>query len=146
MNDLTQEMRLFGANLGGEIDAWTCWAANAIESSITPEWVDDTGAWALETMGPGRRTAALCEHIRRELVEIEADPTDLTEWCDVLLLAFDGARRAGYDGAEILAELRAKQSRNCARRWPDWRMVDPGAPIEHLREADQSTIAPGDDQ
>ncbi|WP_231753038.1 dATP/dGTP pyrophosphohydrolase domain-containing protein [Burkholderia sp. TSV86] len=47
------------------------------------------------TFGPGARTAGVCDHIRKELKEIEANPGDLTEWIDVVILALDGAWRAG---------------------------------------------------
>ncbi len=47
--------------------------------------------FSLRTFGPGPRTAGVIDHIRKELREIEADPLDLEEWIDVVLLAFDGA-------------------------------------------------------
>jgi len=87
------------------------------------------------TFGPGQRTAGVLAHIRKELLEIEADPTDISEWIDVVILAVDGAWRAGHTPAAIVAALEAKQSKNEARHWPDWRTVPDDTPIEHVREA-----------
>lgn len=62
-----------------------------------------------ETYGPGPRTAGVIAHIRKELEEIQADPNDLIEWIDVVLLSFDGAWRAG-GSADELVELLAAES------------------------------------
>ena len=35
--------------------------------------------------------------------------------------------------AESIAAIKAKQGRNEAREWPDWRTADPDAAIEHVR-------------
>jgi dATP/dGTP diphosphohydrolase len=89
--------------------------------------------WSLKTFGPGPRTAGVIDHIRKELTEIEASPSDLGEWIDVVILAFDGAWRAGYSPEQIVAALHAKQERNEAREWPDWRTQSPDRAIEHVR-------------
>lgn len=89
--------------------------------------------WAEETFGPGMRTNGLCEHIRKELLEIEADPSDLKEWIDVVILGLDGAWRCGGSPQQIIATLVAKQTKNEGRNWPDWRTADPNKPIEHDR-------------
>lgn len=61
------------------------------------EWLEKQRTWSLKTFGPGRRTLGLVAHIRKELKEIEADPTDPMEWVDVVILALDGAHRTGGD-------------------------------------------------
>jgi len=91
--------------------------------------------WSTATFGPGARTAAVLDHITKELAEVAAAPDDVTEWADVIILALDGAMRAGHEPAAIIAAIRAKQVRNEARNWPDWRTADPTKAIEHLREA-----------
>lgn len=53
-------------------------------------------AFSEATFGPGQRTQGVLAHLRKELDEIARDPLDRTEWMDVVLLALDGARRAGY--------------------------------------------------
>ncbi len=83
-----------------------------------------------KTFGPGTRTNGLIAHIQKELAEIAADPLDLYEWIDVVILALDGAWRAGHSPEEIAAALIAKQRKNEAREWPDWRTFSEGEPIE----------------
>lgn len=91
--------------------------------------------WSGTTFGPGARTKGVVDHIRKELGEIEADPTDITEWIDVVILALDGAWRAGAWPDQIIATLVAKQTKNEARVWPDWRTADPNKAIEHVKES-----------
>lgn len=69
----------------------------------------------------------------KELREIEADPADLSEWIDVAILALDGAWRAGFSPAEIIAAMLAKQAKNERRKWPDWRTMPTDKAIEHDR-------------
>ena len=89
--------------------------------------------WSEKTFGPGERTVGVIDHIRKELVEIEAKPTDLSEWIDVVILALDGAWRSGHSPENIVAGLIAKQAKNESRTWPDWRTAEPGKAIEHVR-------------
>ncbi|MDP3909436.1 MAG: DUF550 domain-containing protein [Gemmatimonadales bacterium] len=83
--------------------------------------------------GPGSRALGIVAHIRKELREIEAAPSDLEEWIDVALLALDGAWRSGASPEEVCRALVAKIAKNEARTWPA-----PGAQdqaIEHIEEA-----------
>jgi hypothetical protein len=89
--------------------------------------------WSTATFGPDSRASGICEHIRRELREIEAQPSDLMEWVDVAILAFDGAWRAGYSPFQIACGLVLKQRKNLNREWPDWRDFPQDQPIEHVR-------------
>ena len=75
----------------------------------------------------------MLDHIRKELLEIEAAPNDLAEWIDVVILAFDGAWRTGATPEQIVRALIAKQYKNETRKWPDWRTADPSKAIEHER-------------
>lgn len=90
-------------------------------------------AFSERTFGPGERTAGVVDHIVKELAEILANPSDLTEWIDVVILALDGAWRAGYSAEQIVEALEAKQTKNEGRTWPDWRSAVPGKAIEHVR-------------
>lgn len=90
-------------------------------------------AFSEATFGPGARTAGVLDHIRKELTEIEADPADIMEWVDVIILAFDGAWRAGWEAEAIVDAIVAKQTRNEGRQWPDWRTAAPDKAIEHVR-------------
>jgi hypothetical protein len=90
--------------------------------------------WSEQTFGPGTRLFGVLDHIRKELKEIEENPTDVEEWVDVIILAFDGAWRAGWEPQEIIDAIKAKQARNEARTWPDWRTASPNEAIEHIAE------------
>lgn len=85
------------------------------------------------TFGPGARAKGVVAHIRKELLEIEAAPDDLAEWIDVVILALDGAWRTGATPEKIICALVAKQAKNEARTWPDWRTMSADAAIEHDR-------------
>jgi hypothetical protein len=80
------------------------------------------------------RTKGITDHIRKELLEIEAEPYDLAEWVDVIVLAFDGAWRAGWEPREIIEAIKAKQKKNEERVWPDWRLRSEDEAIEHVKE------------
>jgi hypothetical protein len=87
-----------------------------------------------QAFGPGARHHGIVDHIRKELVEIEEDPTDVEEWVDVIILALDGAWRVGYTPEEIAGVLELKLAKNKSRKWPDWRTAPAGKAIEHVRE------------
>ena len=93
-------------------------------------------AFSESTFGPGGRAKGVIDHIRKELREIAADPTDVTEWIDVIILALDGAWRTGSTPEQIVEALADKQAKNESRTWPDWRTADPEKAIEHDREPD----------
>jgi len=95
-------------------------------------WLTRQREFSLKTFGPGLRTKGMIDHIRKELDEIEADPTDLMEWADVAILALDGAWRAGWSPEEIAGALRAKLEKNQSRKWPDWRTSEPDKAISHI--------------
>lgn len=94
--------------------------------------------WSERTFGPGSRHQGVLDHIRKELDEIEADGDGAKsdEWFDVVILALDGAWRAGWQPQEIIDAIIAKQTKNEGRVWPDWRTADPGKAIEHDRSHD----------
>lgn len=92
--------------------------------------------WSRQTFGPGARLLGILDHIHKELLEIEGDPSDLGEWVDVIILAFDGAWRAGWEPQQIIDAVKAKQARNEARAWPDWRGRSEDQAIEHDRALD----------
>jgi hypothetical protein len=90
-------------------------------------------AFSERTFGPGSRAKGIVDHICKELVEVEEDPTDLKEWIDVVTLALDGAWRAGHSPEQIVAQLEATLTRNEGRAWPDWRAAPVDKAIEHER-------------
>lgn len=92
--------------------------------------------WSRQTFGPGWRSKGICQHIRKELDEIEANPTDLLEWIDVVILAMDGFWRHGGSPQEFVRLLLQKQTTNMGRTWPDWRTLAEDQAIEHDRSKD----------
>lgn len=100
---------------------------------MTPEhYIERHRVWSLNTFGTGRKTEGIVKHIAKELDEIRAEPTNLEEWVDVMILALDGAWRAGYSAEEILNVLIYKQQINFNRQWPEISTED--EPTEHIKE------------
>lgn len=85
-----------------------------------------------KVFGPGARTKGICQHIRKELAEIENKPFDLYEWIDIIILGMDGAWRAGFTAREVAIALLNKQDINVERSWPP--PVSEDLPIEHIKE------------
>lgn len=101
--------------------------------AIDPDLLHRQRAWSLETFGPGARTEGILQHLEKEHREIREKPDDLYEWVDLMILAVDGAWRAGHEPEAILAAYREKMDVNFAREWPDWRLSDQDSAIEHVR-------------
>ena len=95
--------------------------------------IDRQRVWSENTFGPYPRLAGVIDHIRRELVEVAESGNDLSEWVDVLMLAFDGACGSGASSQAIIDAFMAKLEVNQARTWPDWRTADRSKAIEHVR-------------
>lgn len=89
--------------------------------------------WSRKTFGEGARTDTVIAHIRKELDEILQNPHDPMEWADIILLALDGAWRAGHEPEQIARAIRDKQKINEKRKWPAPNTVPEGEPIEHIR-------------
>jgi hypothetical protein len=90
--------------------------------------------WSLAVLGPGERKRGLVDHIWKELGEVMRAEEPLEEWIDIVILALDGAWRSGASAEQIVEALLAKQAKNRARRWPDWRTMNPDRAIEHVRD------------
>jgi hypothetical protein len=99
--------------------------------------------WSRATFGPALRTKGVIDHIRKELEEIAADPHDLSEWIDVIILAMDGFWRHGGTASDLMPRLLAKQHKNMARTWPDWRTMSEDSAIEHDRSTESPDAALG---
>ncbi len=95
-------------------------------------------AFSERAFGPGLRTQMITDHIRKELVEVEAEPEDLEEWVDVILMGLDGAWRCVTHGTEagrirdIAQGMVAKLAKNEKRTWPDWRTIDTTKAPHHI--------------
>lgn len=117
-----------------------------ILSALEPSYTIETYyarqiEWSKNTFGPALRTKGIIDHIKKELKEIEAEPHDLSEWIDVVILAMDGFWRHGGTVDDLMPRLLAKQQKNLARTWPDWRTMSEDAAIEHDRTKDAAPSA-----
>ena len=110
--------------------------------STLAEYIQRQEDWSGKTFGQGVRTKGITAHIRKELLEIEAAPHDVEEWVDVVILALDGAWRAGYSPEQICNALEAKQAKNFLRTYP--MPLSEDHPSEHIREVsnDQAQAQP----
>jgi hypothetical protein len=93
--------------------------------------------WSIKTFGPHDRRRGVIDHLKKELIEIEAMPDDLEEWIDVAMLALDGAWQSGHTPEQVAAAFKAKLIKNQNRQWPDWRAASGDKAIEHVREEPQ---------
>lgn len=75
-------------------------------------------AWSRRTFGEAKRTEGICRHIEKELGEIREDPSDLSEWVDVVILAMDGYWRHGGTHGSLAQDLETKQAINFRRTYP----------------------------
>ncbi len=92
--------------------------------------------WSLKTFGPGMRKLGIIKHIQKEIAELEAAnnrENDLEEWCDIAMLALDGAYRANFTPEQVCAQLRRKQAVNFSRQWPTPGPQD--QPTQHITPA-----------
>ena len=96
-------------------------------------------SWSTRTFGSGPRTLGILDHINKELKEIEEAPSDLTEWVDVIILALDGAWRAGFTPEEVAKAISNKQEKNEIRKWPSWRDYSQDKAIEHIKNEDNES-------
>lgn len=109
-----------------------------MSGAIDAAHLEHQRAWSTATFGPPevRGPRGPLAHARKELDEVAEDPSVLEEWVDVVILAFDGALRAGHEPQAIIDAVKAKQAKNERREWPDWRGVPVDQPIEHKRHLD----------
>lgn len=95
------------------------------------KFIADQREWSKRTFGETPRTEGILAHIAKEMDEVRADPTDVTEWIDIVILALDGAWRAGHSPEEICQAMKAKQAKNFARTYPQ---TPDDQPSEHIKE------------
>ena len=88
-----------------------------IKTSIV-DFMLEHWTWSKKTFGASMRTRGLTEHIRKELLEIEASPKDIGEWVDVVSLAIDGFMRAGGAPVLLVPLLWRKLGINKTRTYP----------------------------
>jgi hypothetical protein len=97
------------------------------------EFLRKKNIWSVQTFGRSNGIEGVLRHIESEITEVRANPTDVTEWIDIILLAFDGAFRSGYTAEQVVSALIQKQAKNVRRQWPDWRTKKEGEFSSHIK-------------
>jgi hypothetical protein len=96
-------------------------------------WLERQQKFSTRTFGPGDLKEKIAAHIRKELEEaLESNAVE--EWIDIAILAFDQAWRAAGNRDAVIMTFHMKQQTNMRRKWPDWREVPHGQPVEHVRD------------
>jgi len=102
-------------------------------------------AFSRATFGPGRRINGVLDHIKSEIEEVRLSDGSPKEWVDLVILSLDGLWRSLMwqessipADPEVVADMvcatiKAKQSKNEGRVWPDWREMPVDKAIEHVR-------------
>lgn len=98
---------------------------------ILETYLERQREWSRKVFGSGKRTLGLLQHIEKEIVEVKQNPEDVMEWVDIIILALDGAWRAGYTPEQVVKSLSKKQAINFARTWPT--PISEDKAVEHVR-------------
>lgn len=106
------------------------------QPAIDEEWLERRNEWSDRTFGTGDRTDYILHHIETELDEVRQAPDDVYEWVDIILLALDGAWRAGHNPNRVLGALRLKAEFNTTRTW---RKDDSGLLVTDTKEQTNQT-------
>lgn len=88
--------------------------------------------WSQRTFGTDdqRGPAGPLAHLAKEAEEARANPSDVSEYADCLLLVIDAARRAGFDIDALLSAASDKLQINRARKWGP---PNADGSVEHVR-------------
>lgn len=77
---------------------------------------DDIGTFTDATF-PNSTARSKALHLAEEAGEAAADPADILEWADCMILLLDGARKAGYSTQDIYDAVQKKMTINKNRTW-----------------------------
>ncbi len=77
---------------------------------------NDIGAFTEATF-PDSTARSKALHLSEEAKEAAADPNDVIEWADCLILLLDGARKAGFATDDIYQAALKKMAINKNRKW-----------------------------
>ncbi len=90
---------------------------------------DDIGEFCDKTFGQSTITSKLI-HLREEIDEVEADPSDIIEWADCTILLLDGLRKAGYSTEDLHDAMLKKMEINRNRKWGE---MDEDGVVRHVK-------------
>lgn len=91
------------------------------------------GEWSQSVFGSDRERGPRGPllHLAKEVQEALANPDDLEEYADLIFLAFDSCRRAGFTYDELVDKCFEKLEKNKKRKWSK-PVTD--EPVEHVRD------------
>ena len=90
---------------------------------------DDIGIFTDATFGESTpRSKAL--HLAEEAKEAAADPADVIEWADCMILLLDGARKAGFTTEHLYQAVLKKMEINKSRKWGE---KDKDGVVRHVK-------------
>ena len=77
----------------------------------------DWAAWSDSVWGEGRSPAGAINHLAQEVDELRSSPQNIMEHVDVIMLAMESLRLAGFDVAELVDAAAKKLEINKQREW-----------------------------
>lgn len=94
-------------------------------------------SWSRRTFGPAyeRGPVGPLKHIKKEVDEALAEPQDIVEYADILILLFDATWRAGFTEQDLLEAANEKLVKIATREYPK---VADGEVCEHDRTKDSN--------
>ena len=100
--------------------------------------IADHSEWSQATFGKdkNRGPVGALKHLAKEASEAAANPSDIIEYADCLLLLLDATRRAGWKIGDVVNAAERKMEINKNR---EWQTPSPDAPTEHV-PSDQELI------
>jgi hypothetical protein len=101
---------------------------------MTDRWQqlqDEIGVFTEKTF-PGATAKSKALHLAEEAHEAAADPGDVIEWADCLILLLDGARRSGFSTDDLFAAVQRKMEINKKRTWG---AADENGVFRHVKTA-----------
>ncbi len=94
---------------------------------------DDQAEWSQATFGSDKERGPIgaLKHLEKEAREAAANPSDVKEYADCLILLLDASRRAGFTLLDVVRAATEKMIENKSRQWPKPTVAD--MPVEHIR-------------
>lgn len=91
---------------------------------------DDIGLFT-DRIFPAATARSKALHLSEEAKEAAADPADIIEWADCMILLLDGARKAGFTTEDIHHAVLRKMETNYKRKW---QAPDADGIVRHVRD------------
>jgi hypothetical protein len=77
-------------------------------------------------------------HMEKEVREAIENPSDASEYADILILWLDATWRAGFTMEQVIQAAHEKMKVNRERNWP--KIIDPNAAVEHDRSGENGRL------